>query len=157
MWHHSPLERIWQVLHDVSYLTWWACPSYLYGVTWCFMLCCNLYYIYCSCLQNTLTPSYRDTVIGGLNKCDHASSFRKQLKWLSVDFFDTTSLYMIMMYRHYNSKHNNRILLNPPIQLKCQSTYFIRTILILLPSTISKYPLVLSFYRNIFRWNVIPH
>ena len=60
-------------------------------------------------------------VIGGLKKFDRVSSFRRQLNWLSVD-----SLIQhrcdAMMYRYYNSGHNN-ILLNPPIQFGQRSTY----------------------------------
>ena len=65
-------------------------------------------------------------VIGELKKFDHVSNFRRQLNWLSVD-----SLIQYrcdaMMYRYYNSEHNNCILLNPPIQFGRQSIYSTRT------------------------------
>ena len=65
-------------------------------------------------------------VIGGLKKFDHVSSFRRQLNWLSVDFLIQHRC-NVLMYRYYNSEHNNCILLNPPIQFGWQSIYSTRT------------------------------
>ena len=66
-------------------------------------------------------------VIGELKKFDHVSSFRRQLNWLSVDSLIQHRCDAIVMYRYYNSGHNNCILLNPPIQFGQQSTYLTRT------------------------------
>ena len=52
-------------------------------------------------------------VIGGLKKFDHVSSFRRQLTWLSVDSL-TQHCCDAMIYRYYNSGHNNCILLIHP-------------------------------------------
>ena len=65
-------------------------------------------------------------VIGGLNKFDHVSSFRRQLNWLPVDSL-IQHCCDAMMYRYYTSEHNNCILLNPPIQFGQQSSYLTRT------------------------------
>ena len=65
-------------------------------------------------------------VIGDLKKFDHVSSFRRQLNWLSVDSLIQHHC-NILMYRYYNSEHNNYILLNLPIQFGRQSIYSTRT------------------------------
>ena len=62
-------------------------------------------------------------VVGGLQKFDHVSSFRRQLNWLTVDSLmqHRCNYTMMYMYRYYTSEHNNCILLNPPIQFGQQS------------------------------------
>ena len=63
-------------------------------------------------------------IIDGLKKFNRVSNFRRQLNWLSVD-----SLIQYhcdaMMYRYYNSEHNNY----PLIQFSRQSIYSTRTCL----------------------------
>ena len=97
-------------------------------------------------------------VIDGLKKFDHVSSFRRQLNWLSVDSLIQHRC-NILMYRYYNSEHNNCILLNPPIQFGRQSIYLTRT----RPYFAAIHRFKLSFSqkffcsKGVYWWNTLSH
>ena len=61
-----------------------------------------------------------------IEKFDHVSSLRRQLCWLPVSFLIQYHC-DVMMFRYYHSKHNNYILLTPPIKFGQQSIYSTRT------------------------------
>ena len=68
---------------------------------------------------------------------------------------------MTVVYRHYNSEHNNSILLNPPIQFRHQSTYSSWACPYF--AAIHHFRLSLLYilkkfcYKGIFWWNALPH
>ena len=97
-------------------------------------------------------------VIGGLKKFDHVSSFRRQLNWLSVDSLIQHRC-NALMYRYYNSEHNNCILLNPPIQFGRQSIYSTRTHPYFAAIHCFKLSFSQKFFcsKGVYWWNTLPH
>ena len=93
MWHYYPLEKIWHVSHLTPYLTWWECPSYLYGVTWCFILFCILI-IYRLTKYLLISPD-KDAIISRLKKFNHFRRGRLNDSLLILRYNTTVWLWCI--------------------------------------------------------------
>ena len=65
----------------------------------------------------------------------------------------------ILMYRYYNSEHNNCILLNPPIQFGRQSIYSTRTHPYFAAIHCFKLSFSQKFFcsKGVYWWNTLPH
>ena len=120
---YSYTLKVWQVSHLIP---WWACPSYVYGVT-----CCVVYWL----TKYSLTPLL-------ISICCHWwiekvwDHFRRD-SLSSFLLIDTRPSLIIIMCRYCNSEHINVFYWILQFSLDVNSLTLLGLVHILLPSMIS--------------------